>query len=73
MAREGLFDDCGYSGFEECSRFEECSKEAYEDGYNKALEYLQERIDEEYYDGGYGDYHEVAMIVRMIEKMKDSK
>lgn len=42
-------------------------------GYNKALEDLQERIDEEYYDGGYGDYHEVDMIVRMIEQMKEGK
>lgn len=38
--------------------------------YNQVLEDLQEIIDEEYYDGGYGDYHEVAMIVRMLEQMK---
>lgn len=37
MAREGLFDDCGYSGFEECSRFEECSKEAYEQAKEKSI------------------------------------
>ena len=30
---------------------------------------LEKRIDEEYYDGGYGDYHEVEMIVRMIEQL----
>lgn len=25
MAREGLMDDCGYHGFEECSSYESCS------------------------------------------------
>lgn len=29
MARESLFDGSGYIGFEECLRYEECSKEAY--------------------------------------------
>lgn len=38
--------------------------------YNQALEDLQKMIDDEYYDGGYGDYHEVEMIVRMIERLK---
>lgn len=38
--------------------------------YNQALEDLQKMIDCEYYDGGYGDYHEVEMIVRMIEQLK---
>lgn len=32
-----------------------------------------EAIDEEYYDGGYGDYHEVAMIVRMLEQLKEGE
>lgn len=38
--------------------------------YNRALDDLQEIIDYEYYDGGYGDYHEVEMIARMIERLK---
>lgn len=38
--------------------------------YNQALEDLKSKIDDEYYDGGYGDYHEVEMIVRMIEQIK---
>lgn len=25
MARQGLMDDCGYKGFEECARYESCT------------------------------------------------
>lgn len=32
MAREGLMDDTGYRGFNECLNQEECNKEAYEKG-----------------------------------------
>lgn len=39
-------------------------------GYNQALEDLQKMIDCEYYDGGYGTYHEVEMIARMIEQLR---
>lgn len=38
--------------------------------YNQALDDLQREIDSEYYDGGYGDYHEVEMIARMIAELK---
>lgn len=38
--------------------------------YNKALDDIKTKIDDEYYDGGYGDYHEVEMIVRMIEQLR---
>ena len=30
--REGMMDDCGYRGFEECCRYEDCCKDAYEQG-----------------------------------------
>lgn len=30
--REGMMDDCGYRGFEECFRYEDCCKDAYEQG-----------------------------------------
>lgn len=40
-----------------------------ENAYKLSLEELKLMIDEEYYDGGYGDYHEVEMIVRMIEEL----
>lgn len=39
--------------------------------YERALADLKSKIDEEFYDGGYGTYHEVEMIVRMIEKLKE--
>lgn len=38
--------------------------------YNQALEDLKNKIDDEYCDGGYGDYHDVEMIVRMIEQLR---
>lgn len=38
VAREGLMDDCGYHGFDECSRWEDCNKEAYEYGRNDMAE-----------------------------------
>lgn len=38
--------------------------------YNQALEDLQKMIDYEYYDGGYGTYHEVEMIIKMIEQLR---
>lgn len=38
MAREGLMDDCGYYGFDECARYEECCDEAYERGRADAIE-----------------------------------
>lgn len=38
MAREGLMDDTGYRGFNECSRQEECNKEAYEQGRDDMAE-----------------------------------
>lgn len=38
MAREGLFDDSGYMGFEECPRYVECCDEAYERGRADAIE-----------------------------------
>lgn len=41
----------------------------YQLGYNKALDDIKTKIDDEYCDGGYGDYHEVEMIVRMIEQL----
>lgn len=37
---------------------------------DEVIEDIISKIDDEYYDGGYGDYHEVEMIVRMLEKMK---
>ena len=48
-------------------------KGAYRQGYNKALEDLKNKIDDEYCDGDYGDYHEVEMIVRMIEQLRRDK
>lgn len=43
MAREGLMDDSGYHGFDECVYFESCTSEvydeAYEQGYADALDY----------------------------------
>lgn len=38
MAREGLMDDTGYSGFDECSCYEECNNEAYEKGRDDMAE-----------------------------------
>lgn len=38
MARESLMDDCGYHGFDECSCYEECAKEAYDNGRNDMAE-----------------------------------
>ena len=37
---------------------------------DEVIDDIISKIDDEYYDGGYGDYHEVAMIVRMLEQMK---
>lgn len=36
--REGMMDDCGYRGFEECGRYEDCCKDAYEQGRADAIE-----------------------------------
>lgn len=33
MAREGLMDDTGYHGFDECSNWENCTSAAYLDGF----------------------------------------
>ena len=44
-------------------------RESLKNAYNLALEELQSMIDKEYYDGGYGDYHEVETISRMIKKL----
>lgn len=45
MARQGLMDDCGYQGFEECSRYEDCCNEAYEQGYAEAKKEINEIMD----------------------------
>lgn len=37
MAREGLMDDCGYDGFEECVRLNECQEGVYEKGRDDAI------------------------------------
>lgn len=38
--------------------------------YNSALNDVKDMIYDEYYDGGFGDFHEVEMIVRMIEHLR---
>ena len=38
MAREGLMDDTGYRGFDECTCYEDCSKEAYDKGRDDMAE-----------------------------------
>lgn len=48
-------------------------KGAYKQGRVDVLDELQSLIDCEYYDGGYGDYHEVYMIAKMIEELKEQK
>lgn len=40
---------------------------------DEVVDAIISKIDDEYCDGGYGDYHEVAMIVRMLEQMKENK
>lgn len=75
MTRELIIEcmTCKEECDEEDSCFECAEKQLseYENQiYNQALEDLQKMIDFEYYDGGYGDYHEVEMISRMIEKLK---
>jgi len=40
--REGMMDDCGYHGFEECFRYEDCCKDAYEQG---RLDVAQDLLD----------------------------
>lgn len=45
-------------------------KEYTNEVYNQALEDIKSKIDDEYYDSGYGNYYEVEMIVRMIEQIK---
>ena len=52
---------------------EESAQKSYnighDDGYQAALLDIKEKIDEEYFDGGYGDCHDVEMIVRMIDEL----
>lgn len=38
MAREGLMNDTGYHDFDECSCYEDCSKEAYDKGRDDMAE-----------------------------------
>lgn len=47
MARQGLMDDSGYQGFEECSRYEECFNEAYMQGRLDAIEEIATKLEEE--------------------------
>lgn len=49
-----------------------CYRQGKADGRVEALDELQDKIDYEYYDGGYGDYHEVEMITRMIKESKEN-
>ena len=44
---------------------------AYQQGREDAIDEAIKSIDDEYFDGGYGDYHEVAMIVRMLKQLKE--
>ena len=37
---------------------------------NNTIDDIINKIDEEYYDGGYGDYHEVEKIVKLLENMR---
>lgn len=62
MAREGLMDDTGWHGFDECTNYEACNLEAYNKGRAEAInevytialneshdtlmEWLQEHIEE---------------------------
>lgn len=48
-------------------------KKGYEQGRVDAIDEAIKSIDDEYFDGGYGDYHEVAMIVRMLNQLKEIK
>lgn len=40
MARQGLMDDSGYDFFDasDCSNYESCTEEAYNDGYSDAID-----------------------------------
>lgn len=39
----------------------------------KTIDECINAIDAEYYDCGYGDYHEVEMVVRLLKQMKGEK
>ena len=57
--------------------YKSCYQKGFADGKAKGradvIDELLSRIDDEYCDGGYGDYHEVEMIVRMIQQLKEQK
>lgn len=46
MSRQGLMDDSGYMGFEECSKYEECFNEAYQQGRADERERIIRLIEE---------------------------
>lgn len=67
MAREGLMDDCGYHGFDECSRWEDCNKEA----YNIALDDLVEELEQ--IDECEFAMFSLGLIKEKVEEMKNGK
>lgn len=67
MSRQGLMDDCGYHGFDECARYEECCDEAYERGRADALNEIIEHIKEQF------PFWRTDLLADVIEKAEQLK
>jgi len=77
MGRQGLMDDSGYHGFEECSSREECCSDAYRQGRADAIEDAIHRLDnarvnchEDYEDG---ISFSIGVLKNIAEKLKENK
>lgn len=56
---------------EECEEDNDTHKDS--DIRNKTIDECINTIDDEYYDAGYGTYHDVEMVVRMLKNLKEQK
>lgn len=50
-----------------------CEEEIRADARAKTIDECINAIDAEYYDAGYGTYHDVEMVVRMLRNLKEQE
>lgn len=74
--REGIMDDCGYHGFEECFRYEDCCKDAYEQGRIDVIDEIKIEY-KRMFNCGYTDcvtcdaYCNARKFMDKLEQMKE--
>lgn len=71
MSRQGLMDDSGYNGFDECSCYESCTEEAFREGYESAIDEfvtIAEKINITYPHANFND-HDKEEIVKYMRNL----